>query len=272
MVNLIYSNRPGRDFYGVGNLSERDDQTNFYEERAFLNLWAKRRLYGSFWVGAGVQARHEFIGNGEGDWSPNTFSKNWFPDMMGKGEWWNNSISLSLMHDTKNENANPTKGGFRAIAYSSQPAWMGGDFTFETWGLDLRQYIALRKLRKDTLALRFQAVHTEGGPIPFYEMPVAGNAWTLRGYKDGRWRDRDTAVANFELRHNLWKAFDVNVFYDIGRVYGDMFQEGEHLLTDLHDAYGWGFRVQMPPNLILRLDFGFSKTDSTFYLDFGQTF
>jgi len=149
---------------------------------------------------------------------------------------------------------------------------MENDFTFEYWYLDVRQFIPIRQPRRDIIALRLQARHAEAGPIPFFELAKAGSERTIRGYLDGRWRDRDMISINTEWRHNLWKVFDLNFFYDIGRVYNDMFQEGEHLATELHDAYGTGMRIQVPPDLVLRLDFGFSKTENVFYLNFGQTF
>ena len=44
------------------------------------------------------------------------------------------------------------------------------------------------------------------------------------------------------------------------------------MATELQEAYGAGIRIQVPPDLVLRLDFGFSNTDSVFYLNFGQSF
>ncbi len=99
------------------------------------------------------------------------------------------------------------------------------------------------------------------GPIPFYELAVAGSEYTLRGYYDGRFRDRDMISINTELRHNLWKIFDIHFFYDIGRVYNDMFDEWRYIANDTHYAWGIGFRTTIPPNVVMRGDVGWSDTD-----------
>lgn len=267
-----YRIRPGMDFYGLGSDTERDEQTNFYDELSSIRLWGKRRVFDHVWLGAYVEGRREFTGDGEGDWCPNTFAPKWYPDLYERGAFWTNRIGGFLLHDTRDSYYIPTKGGYRQIEYYSVPTWMGSDFSFEYWNLDLRQFIPIRQPRKDVLALRLQAMHAEGGPIPFNEMAIVGSEYTLRGYFNGRWRDRDMISVNTELRHNLWKIFDVNFFYDAGRVYNDMFQEGEHLGTDLRDAYGTGFRIAIPPNIVMRADIGWSKTDQVFYFNWGQTF
>lgn|GEM_PF-642054 len=271
-----YRLRPGRDFYGLGNDSYREDQTNFFDELFTLKLWAKRHMRNHFWLGAFVDLHHDFIGHGEGDWCPDTFSRSidWFPeeDLLGKGEWWTNRIGWFLLMDTRDSYYIPTRGGYRKIEYYAVPKWLGGDFTFEYWHLDVRQFIPIRKPRKDILALRLQVKHAEGGPIPFYELAVAGSEYTMRGFFNGRFRDRDMICLNTEWRHNLWKIVDIHFFYDVGRVFNDIFEEGHLIPTDLHPAWGTGFRITIPPNIVMRGDIGWSVSDQVFYFNWGQTF
>ena len=271
-TNVRYSNQPARDFFGLGNDSSRDNETNFHEEYFRIRLTLMRRIWGKLWMGTTALMFHDFIGGGEGESSPDTFDPSWFPNLFGKGEWWTNRLGGFIHYDTRDNYYNPTKGGLWKIEYYGIDEWMGSDFSFEYWYLDIRRFIHLRKPRRDVLAMRLQAKHAEGGPIPFYELAVAGSDRTLRGYPEGRFRDRDMMCVNVDLRHKLWKIVYLNLFYDIGRVYGDIFEEGNHLFTNLHDAYGTGLRLSMPPDLVLRIDFGWSKTDQTFYLDFGHTF
>lgn len=267
-----YHLRPGRDFYGLGNDSERDDQTNFYDEIIMAEFRFNKRLFGPLWAGAFAEIHHEFTTHGEGDWAPDTFEAQWFPDLLGKGAFWTNRIGAFVMIDTRDSIYIPTKGGYYKLEYYSVPEWMGSDFNFEYWYLDLRQFITLRAPRKDILALRFQAKRGVAGPIPFYELAVAGSEYTLRGYYDGRFRDRDMLSINTELRHNLWKIFDIHLFYDIGRVYNDMFDEWRYIANDTHYAWGIGFRTTIPPNVVMRGDVGWSDTDQVFYFNWGQTF
>ena len=272
---IIYSKyhlRPGRDFYGIGNDSRREDRTNFYDEITLSRIWGKRRVYKPFWAGAYAELRHEFTTEGEGDWAPDTFSEKWFPNLLGKGAFWANRIGAFVLMDTRDSYYIPTKGGYRQLEYYSVPDWLGNDWEFEYWYLDLRQFIPIRQPRKDILALRLQAMRAGGGPIPFYELAIDGSEYTLRGYYDGRFRDRDMISMNTEWRHNLWKIMDMHFFYDVGRVFGDIFEEADLIPTDLHQAYGIGFRITIPPNVVMRGDVGWSNTDQVFYFNFGQTF
>jgi hypothetical protein len=267
-----YMLKPGRDFYGLGNLSERDNQTNFYDELSQLKYLINRRITGPLWLGAYAEMHREFTGHGEGDWAPDTYAPEWFPDLLGKGAYWTNRIGGFVLIDTRDSIYIPTEGGYYKIEYYSVPEWLGSDFNFEYWYLDLRQFITLRAPRKDILALRFQAQRAEGGPIPFFELAKAGSEYTLRGYFDGRFRDRDMMCVNTELRHNLWKIIDIHFFYDVGRVYNDMFDEWRYIANDTHNAWGTGFRITIPPNIVMRGDAGWSDTDQVFYFNWGQTF
>lgn len=267
-----YHLRPGRDFYGLGNDSIHEDRTNFYDEIFSWEWRANRRVLGPLWLGAFAEMHREFVGPGKGNWSPDTFEPDHFPDLFGKGAFWTNRIGATIFIDTRNNYYVPTAGGYYKIEYYSVPKWLGNDFDFEYWYLDLRRFIAVRGPRKDILALRLQAKHAEGGPIPFYEMSIDGSEYTLRGFYDGRFRDRDMSSLNIEWRHNLWKIVDLNLFYDLGRVYDDITKNTDFITNDLHRAWGVGFRIIIPPNVVMRADAGWSNTDQVLYFNFGQTF
>lgn len=267
-----YHLRPGRDFYGVGNDSRYEDRTNFYDEIFSWEWRVNRKIMGPLWMGVFGEMHREFAGPGEGDWAPDTFEPQWFPDLLGRGAFWTNRVGASVYIDTRNSYYIPTRGGYYKIEYFSVPGWLGSDFDFEYWYLDLRHFFTIRAPRKDILAVRLQGKHAEGGPIPFNELAIDGSEYTLRGFFDGRFRDRDMTCLNVELRHNVWKIVDVNLFYDIGRVYNDIFQESEFITNDLRRAWGAGFRIVIPPNIVMRGDAGWSNTDQVFYFNFGQTF
>ena len=79
-------------------------------------------------------------------------------------------------------------------------------------------------------------------------------------------------VFNSEWRHNFWKIFDLHLFFDIGRVNQNIFEESDKIIKNLHPAWGIGGRITVPPNVVMRGDFGWSRDDMVFYLNFGHTF
>ena len=107
-------------------------------------------------------------------------------------------------------------------------------------------------------------VHVVGSllDIPFFNQSYFGDANSSRGHYWAQWIDNDLTFAMFELRWHMWKIIDATVFYDVGRVWEDMYDKDEwqHMTVgELHSAYGFGMRFNMVPAMMMRIDYGFSK-------------
>jgi len=60
----------------------------------------------------------------------------------------------------------------------------------------------------------------------------------------------------------MYKIIDGTLFYDVGRVWenvNDRTEWEKAALEDLHSSYGFGLRFNMVPNLMMRIDWGFSR-------------
>ena len=59
----------------------------------------------------------------------------------------------------------------------------------------------------------------------------------------------------------MWKIIDATIFYDVGRVWEDLYDRDVWInesAGELHKSYGFGMRFHMVPNMMMRLDYGFS--------------
>ena len=131
-------------------------------------------------------------------------------------------------------------------------------FDFRQLEVDLQQYVPWFH-RYRVLALRASAVITDvdaGQAVPFYYMPTLGGGERLRGFRERRFRDRNSVLFTAEYRWEAWWALDMALFGEAGKV---VFDRSDLDLSDLEAAYGLGFRFHSTDALALRLDLAFSR-------------
>ena len=92
--------------------------------------------------------------------------------------------------------------------------------------------------------------------VPFYFMPDLGGRQRLRGFRERRFRDRNSIFASAEYRWEAWWALDVAVFGDAGKVAA---RRSDINLKDLEGTYGIGFRLHSKKAFAFRLDLAHSR-------------
>ncbi len=89
------------------------------------------------------------------------------------------------------------------------------EYEFSRFIADARHYVSLGSGR----VLALQAVtELTGGTPPFDQMSLVGNSSYLRGYTQGRFRDRDLAAVQAEYRASLWRKLGWAAFAGAGRI------------------------------------------------------
>lgn len=173
-----------------------------------------------------------------------------------------------LEYDTRNSTIYPLRGRlWRLEAMGFGRAW-GSDFSFGRRLVDLREYIPAGKGR--VLAVRAFAVENVGR-VPFDRMAVAGGESLLRGYTEGRYRDRSAAVFVAEMRAPVWRRFGCVLFGGAGDVAARL---GDLAPRRFKHSFGAGVRFALGERdrLNIRADFGFGAGSSGFYLGGTEVF
>jgi outer membrane protein assembly factor BamA len=137
--------------------------------------------------------------------------------------------------------------------------------------IDLQQYVPLPN-RYRTLALRAEAVLTDahaGQDVPFFYQPTLGGAQTLRGFREFRFRDRNSLLMTAEYRWEAAWLLDAALFVDAGKVAAE--RRGL-TLRDLDVSYGLGFRLHTNSAFVARLDLAFSREGFIPLLRFEHVF
>ncbi|WP_277619903.1 BamA/TamA family outer membrane protein [Psychroserpens jangbogonensis] len=157
-------------------------------------------------------------------------------------------LGLNLIWDRRDNLFYPTSGHYQYIKFIVYPE--PSDYVFSTFELDVRYYKTL--LKNQVLATNLY-IKSVGSNAPFYELPALGGQQRLRGYFEGRYRDRNYVAFQMELRQYFSKRFGFVAFGGFGDV-------GEELtdlnLKSLKYSAGGGLRYlfNTKENVNLRMD------------------
>jgi outer membrane protein assembly factor BamA len=158
---------------------------------------------------------------------------------------------------------NPTTGTKIQLTFSRYSDRDFDQFSFQRWDLDAQQYIPFFK-RTRTLALRVVLASADaesGHEVPFYLQPVLGGAYTLRGFRTFRFRDRSAALFQAEYRWRINELVHGALFYDTGAVAPTLSDLGK-----LERDYGFGIRIGGRGGIAFRTDIAFGSGEGTRYL------
>jgi hypothetical protein len=134
---------------------------------------------------------------------------------------------------------------------------------FLRWGLDLQRYFDVYAHNR-VVVLRLFAEGVTGGldEVPFVELPRLGGNDLLRGYPEGRFRDRVAVVGQAEYLWDLGRSFAGYLFVDGGRVWPEL---GDLALRDLRMGFGGGFQAHTMSQTMFRLQVA-SSIDGGLYV------
>ncbi|GAA4381317.1 BamA/TamA family outer membrane protein [Hymenobacter koreensis] len=139
---------------------------------------------------------------------------------------------------------------------------------FDRYAVDVSSYHRLHK--HAVLAVNYLASFTNGS-APFNALSSLGGTRRLRGYYEGRYRDRNAALLQGEVRFDVYRRLGAVVFGGVGA----LGNEQQLLRLDRpKTAYGGGLRFTLNrrDHLNLRLDYGLGRESSGFYLTLGEAF
>ena len=173
--------------------------------------------------------------------------------------------------DSRDNTFSARRGSYAAVFLNRFFRALGSDYSYGQLAVDGRGYWALGR-RGPVLAVQGVFKSVWGG-CPFQVLPMFGGLNLLRGYYDGRYRDRTMLALQGECRLPLGNRFGLCGFAGIAQV-----QKKVSLLElhGFHAAGGAGVRYTFNrrENLILRLDAGFAGFSGApaFYLTFAEAF
>jgi hypothetical protein len=180
----------------------------------------------------------------------------------------NTGFGIVLLLDKRDNIFFPTKNGYYKFLINLYGRILGGIFTYNNYLIDLRHYYSLPN--EHVFAFQFYANFTDGTP-PFYNLPALGGNKRMRGYFEGRYRDRQYVTAQIEYRKIIWWRLGVAAFYAVGDVAPYI---ADFRLREFKKAYGAGLRLVFDEEqkVNLRIDMGFGQNTSGIYFSLEEAF
>ena len=162
---------------------------------------------------------------------------------------------------------NPHRGFYVNIEQSFRPRFLGNDYCFST--TELRADAYAPAWRGATIAADVRSTLNFGNPS-WAMMAKLGGPYSMRGYYEGRYRDKHKVEAQVELRQHVWRRNGVVVWVGAGTVFSKFSQvRMAHVLPN----YGLGYRWEFKKNVNVRLDYGFGKGgQSGFMFNINEAF
>jgi len=251
-------------FYGYGSNSEEIDNPDYFTQNFGINLNFQADVSEKFEIGA----IYDFLYTNVIDKKNNPFLNN--NSVLGSEGGISSGLGLKLVWDSRDYVYLPTTGGYYIVSAVYYKKALGSDFEFNDYLIDLRRYFKITQ--GHILTFQLYGNFARGFP-PFYEMPRLGGDVTMRGYYEGRYRDRNFVATQAEYKTWLVEKWKLGVVL-FGGV-GDVADELDDLkVRDFKYSYGFGFRYifDEKERLTVRADFGFGKNTSGVYFAMQEAF
>lgn len=173
---------------------------------------------------------------------------------------WNIGAGFSAVYDTRDVLTYPHRGFYINLSQCFRPRFMGNDYAFSTTELQVDAY--QRVWKGAILAEDFRTMLNFGNPS-WGMMALLGNSNSMRGYYEGRYRDKHKMEAQVELRQHVWKRNSLTTWVGAGTVFHKFSEmRSRHILPN----FGIGYRWEFKKNVNVRLDYGFGKARQTGFL------
>ena len=262
---LSHSRFP-ENFWGIGPTTKNDYVQRYSFEQFLISSQLKRKIKGHFFAGLITDFQYVFdihsnTDNGIGVFDTTNFNGKKTGNVLG--------IGLSGNYDTRNSTFWPTRGVFFQASFTTFNKEFLSSYSFNRYILDLRYY---RKILKNHV-IAFQLFnYTTVGSTPIRNLGVLGGANNLRGFYQGRYRDKAIYSAIAEYRTFIYWRISACVFAGVGDVYSKISNIN---FSTMKASFGGGIRIALlkKEKLNLRLDYGYADNyNQGFYFTIAECF
>lgn len=173
---------------------------------------------------------------------------------------WNVGAGVSLVYDNRDNLTNPHRGICLNINQMFRPGFMGNDYAFSTTAF---RFDAYQQLGKGTVLAEDIGANLNFGNPSWGMMAELGGTHSMRGYYEGRYRDKHSLEATVELRQHVWKRNGIVVWVGAGTIFPKFSAlRSKQILLNAGVGYRWEFKK----NVNVRLDYGFGKSGQSGFL------
>ena len=245
-------------FWGIGYAMDVDDSNEC--EFKYLNSQARAsymwKVAPNLYVGPLLS--FDYI-NGR------DFGKPW----LWNGEdarTFNFGAGIAAQYDSRDNLTAPQKGMYIRLDQRFNPRFMLNRYAFSMTELTFNAYHKVWK--GGILAYSFHTRLTYGN-TPWGLLSTLGGSSVMRGYYEGRYRDKSEIDVCIELRQHIWRRNGLVAWVGGGTVFPSFSQISTHKLLP---NYGIGYRWEFKQHVNVRLDLGFGRHQTGFIFSINEAF
>lgn len=176
------------------------------------------------------------------------------------------AVGARLQYDLRDNFTAPKRGLLLEVTQLFYPKFLGNSSdAFSSTEASFCMYLPV--WTNGTVAGRVHGLFTYGS-TPWNMMAYIGGK-NMRGYYEGRYRDKNEMDFTLELRQHVWRRSGIVVWGGVATVFpnfGDI--QFNHLLPDC----GFGYRWEFKKNSNVRIDIGFGKHSTGFMFGLNEAF
>ena len=240
-------------FFGLGYQNGMDDNyTKYLRLENQINIDFLYRIFRNGYIGTNVSFNYG-LGKKFNDIS--------FLEAQNK-EYINTGVGLMFEYDSRDFIPNPFKGLFFKFDQRAFPKQFGNKKHFLRTEIFFDVYKQL--WTGSVLAFDFHTLLNYGGNgVPWTMDAAMGGSYRMRGYYEGRFRDRCLSEVQLELRQKIWKRNGIVVWAGAGNVYSSL---TKFSFRQTLPNYGIGYRWEFKKRINVRLDYGFGKNGQSGFI------
>jgi len=261
LTDLLFQKYPNK-FFGIGNNTASGNEETYTPQSFVLRAVLYRNVYSQ--VNIGPIIRYETVSMRETN-PAGLLTSGSIPGSKG-----GTSAGLGLVAnwDSRDNTFAAHSGSFYQLTGLFYRSAFGSDYEYTDIQIDTRNYYEV--VPDQVLAIQATAEIMDGAP-PFQSLVRFGGQNLLRGYFDGRYRDKNGVALQAEYRIPVWWRFGLVGFAGVAQVADKV----SHFAFDrLWFAGGLGLRFFWNPKerISLRLDYGIGNNSSGMYITVTEAF
>ncbi|MDE5568201.1 MAG: BamA/TamA family outer membrane protein [Muribaculaceae bacterium] len=178
----------------------------------------------------------------------------------------NLGAGFTVQYDTRDNMTATTHGIYLKLEQLFNPRFLANKYAFSQTELTASGFHPL--WRGAILAANLHARFTYGN-TPWGLLSTLGGSYTMRGYFEGRYRDKSEIDICLELRQHIWRRNGAVIWVGGGTIFPEF---SAIRLSRLLPNYGIGYRWEFKRFINVRLDLGFGKGQTGFIFSINEAF
>lgn len=261
LTDVLFQKYPNK-FFGIGNNTASSDEEGYTPQSFMLRAVLYKNIYSHFH--AGPLIRYETVSMKEQEPAGLLASGT----IVGSKGWTVSGLGFVADWDSRDNTFAAQSGSFYQLTGLFYRGAFGSDHDYTDIQIDTRIFFEV--VPGQVFAVQAAGEFIDGSP-PFQNLVKFGGQNILRGYFDGRYRDKNGIAVQAEYRLPVWWRFGLVGFAGIAQVADKI---AHFTLDRFWFAGGLGLRFFWNPEerISIRLDYGIGNNSSGMYITVTEAF